>query len=446
MASSCLWPSRLSATIRFFIYWTISKAARGRQYNAQTVGNRKNMRQKNIPSVTFRFILALLPLLAMSGASAIELGSMALKSRLGAPFRASIPVTLSSGETLDASCLRSRVPDAGNSLPQLTKARLTVEKINGQLQILIRTDGPVNDPAFLLGLSVGCGYGLERDYPVLLDPPETLTAGSSGMPVEAESTATFAVGRADAATHPDRGSATPPADEMWEVQQGESLQSLAEKRYPGDTVLQNRMLAAMVLDNLGVFPDGVIRPLPPGTRLRLPNPRRIATTPRSRFEKAIKKALGKPSADKPARSSAEQAFQVKVDGGLRDKPADGNVPQKTDKPLSSTDSDDLYAINLSLQNRLQEEDAQLKQLLETERELNNKLDALKKAMIKPPVRPIPPNLPSPPASNGLTLWQAGLGGGLLAAAVFGIALWLQRRKASAKVAMLRRLQERNSLF
>jgi Tfp pilus assembly protein FimV len=403
----------------------------------------KNMRQKNAPSLIFRFILVLLPLLATSNASAFELGSMALKSRLGAPFRASIPVTLSGGETLDASCLHSRVPDSGNSLPQLIKVRLTVEKINGQLQILIKTDGPVNDPAFLLGLSIGCGHNLERDYPVLLDPPETVPAGSSGAPVELGSATAFTADRVDATTRP-MSKITAPAGEVWEVPQDESPQSLVEKRYPGDPVLQNRMLAAMVLDNLGVFPDGVIRPLPPGTRLRLSNPQRIATTPRSRFEKAIQKALGKRSGDKPAGTAAPhhaapQVFQVKVDGGLQKKQADGNARQKMDNPLSSTDSDDLYAINLSLQNRLQETDAQLKQLLETERELSNQLAALKKVAIKPPAPPLP-------ANDGLTLWQAGLGGGLLTAAVFGVALWLWRRKTSAKVTLLRRLQERNSTF
>lgn len=408
----------------------------------------KNMRQKNIPSVIFRFLLVSLPLFAASNASAFGLGDMALKSWLGAPFRASIPVTLASGETLDASCLRSRVSDSGDSLPQLAKVRLTVEKINGQLQIHIRTDGPVNDPAFLLGLSIGCGHNLERDYPVLLDPPETALAGSGAL-TESGATTPFAAGRAHGATRPGRDQAAASAGDIWTVQPGESPQSLAESRYPGDPVLQNRMLAAMVLDNLDEFPDGVIGPIPPGTRLRLSNPRRIATTPRSRFEKAIQKALdkrsGRPSASSGApRDTAKPVFQVKVAGGGQEKPANSNARQKTDKPLSSSDSDDLYAINLSLQNRLQETEAQLKQLLEMERELSNQLAALKKAAITPPVRPLPSIPPSSPSSD-MTLWQAGLGGGLLTAAVFGVALWW-RSKASAKVTLLRRLQERNSSF
>lgn len=405
------------------------------------------MRQKNIPSVIFRFLLILLPLLAASNASAFGLGSMVLKSWLGAPFRASIPVTLASGEILDASCLRSRVSDSGDSLPQLTKVRLTVEKINDQLQIHIRTDGPVNDPAFLLGLSIGCGHNLERDYPILLDPPETMLIGS-GAPAESGSAAPSAAHRVNTSTRPrDKGVA--PASDIWQVQQDESPQSLAESRYPGDPVLQNRMLAAMVLDNLDEFPDGAIGPIPPGTRLRLSNPRRIATTPRSRFEKAIQKALekrsGKQSASSAApRETAKPVFRVRVAGGGQENPANSNARQKTDKTPSSSDSDDLYAINLSLQNRLQETEAQLKQLLEMERELSNQLAALKKAAITPPVRPLPAIPPSPPSSD-MTLWQAGLGGGLLTAAVFGMALWW-RRKASAKVTLLRRLQERNSSF
>ncbi|HUW50754.1 MAG TPA: hypothetical protein VMV75_07035 [Sulfuricella sp.] len=398
----------------------------------------KNMRQKKNPSVIFRFILALLPLLATSNAPAIGLGSMALKSWLGEPFRASIPVVLDGGETLDASCLRSRVPDSGNSLPQLTKMRLTVEKINGQLQILIRTDGPVNDPAFLLGLSIGCGHNLERDFPVLLDPAETPPAGA------------YVANRTEmaenAAIRPDTGKSAAPAGDMWEVQQGESPQSLAEKYYPGNLILKNRMLAAMVLDNLGAFPDGVIRPLPPGTRLRLPNPQRIATTPRSRFEKAIQKALGKRPGDKPPRSAApraaaKQMFRVKVDGGLQEKSAYGDSPGKPGKQMTSTDSDDLYAINLSLQNRLQEAEAHLKQLQEMERELDDKLAALKKAAIKPPAR-----LPASPAGGSLTLWQAGLGGGLLTAAVLGMAMLLWRRKTSADDIMFRQSIGRNSSF
>lgn len=406
----------------------------------------KNMLQKNTLSVIFRFLLALLPLLATSNASAFGLGDMALKSWLGAPFRASIPVMLDSGETLDASCLRSRVPDSGNSLPQLTKVRLTVEKINGQSQILIRTDGPVNDPAFLLGLSIGCGHNLERDYPVLLDFPETMAAGSAA-PAESRPAAAFATKRA-AVIRPDTGKAAATAGEMWEIQQNESPQSLVENRYPGDKVLQDRMLAAMVLDNLDAFPDGVIRPLPPGTRLSLSNPQRIASTPRSRFEKAIKNALGKRSGDQSPRSAApretpQQVFQVKVAGGPQEKPGAGETPQKSGKSPSPADSDDLYAINLSLQNRLQEMEAQLKQLQEIERELDNKLAALKKVAIKPAASP---PLPATPANDGLPLWQAALSGGLLTAAAFGVALWWLRRKAKASATLFRRFQERNSTF
>lgn len=404
------------------------------------------MRQKNRPSVISHFIFALMLLFATSSAFAIGLGSMVLKSRLGAPFRAAIPVTLGSGETLEASCLRSRVSDSGDSLPQLAKVRLTVEKINDQLQIHIRTDGPVNDPIFILGLSIGCGHNLERDYPVLLDPPETALTGPGSL-AESESAAAFAR-PPSAATRPGTGKTAAPAGDTWQVQPDETPQGLAEKRYPGDRVLQDRMLAAMVLDNLGVFPDGVIGPIPPGTRVRLSNPQRIATTPRSRFEKAIRKALEKRSGGQSPhsaapRDTAKQVFKVKVAGGAQEKPADGDAAQKTGKQSLSSDSDDLYAINLSLQNRLQETEAQLKQLLEIERELNNQLAVLKKMAIKPP--PAPP-LPASPASNGLTLWQAGLGGGLLTAVVFGVALWWWRRKTSAKITLLRRLQERNSLF
>lgn len=385
------------------------------------------MAQKSLSSANFRFAALLLPLFATGSAGAIGLGDLVLESRLGQPLRAHILLMRSGHDQIDSACLRHKLPAAGDPLPRLAGVHLALESANGQPRIAVNSSVPANDVAFLLGVQVGCGYGLERDYAVLLDPPELALAEMPSVePVAAEKHAPeYRVTNSQVRA----GEGADSGEMAWQVGAGESLQTLAEKHYPGNMLMQNRMMAATVLDNLAAFPDGTAGPLPPGTRLRLPDPKKIATTPLSRFQAAIRRALGKDSGTPQhalaTRPAVKPAFRVKVTGGTQEK-AKHDTSVEAGKQRLFMESDDSSAALLSLQQRIDEAESHLARLQTMQREMDRNLAALKIAAARP-------SAPAPkPASENPIGWEVGLGGGMAVVAGLAVALLLRRRKASER--------------
>ncbi|HVS56170.1 MAG TPA: hypothetical protein VHJ55_07915 [Casimicrobiaceae bacterium] len=104
--------------------------------------------------------------------SALALGNMALQSSLGQPLRVVIPVALSDGETLNASCLKL-VRDPVDGTPQLMTGRVNVERNAANTRLIVTTPRPVDEPALRFSLQAGCGDTMRRDYVLLLDPQGT---------------------------------------------------------------------------------------------------------------------------------------------------------------------------------------------------------------------------------------------------------------------------------
>lgn len=386
------------------------------------------MTQISLSSANSRFAALLLLLFATSSAGAIGLGDLVLESRLGQPLRAHIPLIRSGRDQIDSTCLRHKLPAAGDQLPRLAGVQLALENTNGQPRIVVNSGKPANDVALLLGVQVGCGYGLERDYTVLLDPPESAPTGTPLVePVAAEGHAPeYLVTHSQA-----QAGGAEPGEIAWQVGEGESLQALAEKRYPGNVLMQNRMIAATVLDNLAAFPDGTARSLPPGTRLRLPDPKKIATTPLSRFQAAIRRAQGKdsgtPQRAPSTRSAVKPAFRIKVTGGTQEQEkAKHDTSVEAGKQRLFMESDDSSAALLSLLQRIDEAESQLARLQTMQREMDKKSAALKIAAARSPA-PV-----QKPASENPISWEVGLGGGIAVVAGLAVALFLRRRKASER--------------
>ena len=124
---------------------------------------------------TIRLIIAA-PLVAWAvQASALGLGEIRTASPLGQVLRAEIEVQAGPREIADSACFRLRV-GADDSLPWLRQGTLVFRK--GSPGILeIRSAGPLRDPILRLGVYVGCGHDLQRDYTLLLTPP----AGRDGQ-------------------------------------------------------------------------------------------------------------------------------------------------------------------------------------------------------------------------------------------------------------------------
>ncbi len=122
------------------------------------------------PNKSLCRVVLLAPFVAWAGSvSAVGLGELRGISALGEPFAAEIDVIVAAGEILDSSCFRVRQPVSDDGLPWLHQARLTFRKAPAPA-LLVRSHAPQNDPVLQVGIVVGCGHEVRRDYTVFLSP------------------------------------------------------------------------------------------------------------------------------------------------------------------------------------------------------------------------------------------------------------------------------------
>ena len=129
-----------------------------------------------------RLCLAVVMALGMaSQAQAIGLGAIEVKSQLGKPFVAEIPITLSTPDEANNLTVRLASPEAfarvGLERPNNLSANLRFsvgKNARGQPVVRISTPQPMTDPyvSFLLEADWGRGK-MVREYTALLDPPRT---------------------------------------------------------------------------------------------------------------------------------------------------------------------------------------------------------------------------------------------------------------------------------
>lgn len=116
-------------------------------------------------------------------ASAAGLGDLRGQPALGERLRLEIDI-LGADRPLDASCFRLIRPGSNDDLPWLQQATFSVR--SGRPPVLeIRTRAPLRDPVLQIGVQVGCGYEISRQYVVLAMPAVAATsepAGEAAMP------------------------------------------------------------------------------------------------------------------------------------------------------------------------------------------------------------------------------------------------------------------------
>lgn len=131
-------------------------------------------------------------ILASGSALALGLDAVVEQSLLGQPLRIVIPVVAQPGEEpADDLCIRV-VPssvDTDNGMPNVTAARVALERTAGSTRLVVTTVAPVNDLAMRLTVRAGCERTIQREYVVLFDPPlvETLVSAGTAMPTSADS-------------------------------------------------------------------------------------------------------------------------------------------------------------------------------------------------------------------------------------------------------------------
>lgn len=114
-------------------------------------------------------------------ATALGLGDVGVRSYLGQPLHAVVPL-IGATDSTTTDCI-SIAPFPGGIAP-LPRAELTIESAGGQTLLHIRTTQSVNDPVAQFVLISECEARLQREYAVLLDPPAQLTepVSSSAIP------------------------------------------------------------------------------------------------------------------------------------------------------------------------------------------------------------------------------------------------------------------------
>ncbi len=116
-----------------------------------------------------------LGLLALAGsASAIGLGELRGQPSLGEALRVDIELLGDNKQLPDASCFRLIQPTGGSDIPFLHRAAFSVRR-GVQPVVELRSELSLREPVLQIGLYLGCGHEISREYMLLLSPASSKT-------------------------------------------------------------------------------------------------------------------------------------------------------------------------------------------------------------------------------------------------------------------------------
>lgn len=242
----------------------------------------------------------LLALLACAplAAEAAGLGEAVLRSGLSQPLRVEIPLV---GEDLDAlgpECFRLQTQTGtSDDLPWVRDAQMLVERDSDRHRLIVTTRHAIHDPAIMLGVLVGCGAQVRREYALLLGPAAA---------IEAPRTAPGP----SAASPTQRPRASNTAVQTWTAAEGESAASIAAALLPRDRAAQRRAARDIVRANPALYagqPDATNLPLPAGSELHVPMPAATRAAPAVAATEAVPPAAVRAPASKPPREPSKPA-------------------------------------------------------------------------------------------------------------------------------------------
>ena len=235
-------------------------------------------------SLKLSMLLALA--LGSSQAVALELGQIRVKSALGQPLVAEIPVTpegpadlrnLSARLASDEDFLRAGITEGRTRVP------LSFSIVNGpggSKLIRITSTDAINDPYLDLLVQVDNAAGKSvREYTILLDPPgmaaappapTPAAAPQARRPVPAPRAPVASSAPAPRAPAPAPAATPPAAGSSVTVQNGQTLSAIAQQVKPAGADL-NQTLLALKQSNPGAFYRDNINALKSGAVLRVPS-------------------------------------------------------------------------------------------------------------------------------------------------------------------------------
>jgi pilus assembly protein FimV len=216
--------------------------------------------------------------LGSTQAAALELGQIRVRSALGQPLLAEIPVNPASPaelQNLSASLASSEAfarAGISSGRPSLPLLFTVADAGGGQKVIRITSSAPVNDPYLDLLVQVNSAAGSStREYAILLDPPGQGTAAAAvrapapGMP--ARRAVSSERSRRAAAPAPRPAAA---AGNGVTVESGQTLSGIARENLPAGASA-NQMLLALKQANPDAFYRDNINALKAGAVLHMPS-------------------------------------------------------------------------------------------------------------------------------------------------------------------------------
>jgi hypothetical protein len=213
--------------------------------------------------------------LAVSPATALELGDVKVQSSLGQPLRASIAYALAPNEALNNTCVTIQRNMGSSGVPALNSASVIV----AEGVISITGNSVVREPMMTMRVNIRCPYTaqLTREYMMFIDPARTAAA-----PIEAPVASQPQLTTPRAAPAPVAARLRPVNREpigdvsRYQVQPGESLSEIVQRmdaRINGFWGTVNAVFAA----NPDAFVDNDPNKLRAGSWLTIPGSAADAT-------------------------------------------------------------------------------------------------------------------------------------------------------------------------
>jgi hypothetical protein len=323
---------------------------------------------QELTRLSIRAVLAA-AICAAAPAWSVSLGEVEVRSALGEPLDARVPLTLSPGETVDATCF-GLARDTEPGVPVLTEGLLTVDRVADRTELRIRSSGAIFEPAMRIRVRAGCpgqpGEAL-RQYSMLLDPRH-------GDPVVAN---------------------VPAVTASLDARPGDTLEGIATKIFPHNRAARDRYLQSMREVNPALASLGNTDPVPAGASVALPDlrtfargagtpvataqaPRAAEPTAESTPAPHAKAARRKPRTERQEaaaprnepRTAAARApsneFVLKLSGDSVDLSRTREVDERTRAQLRERlmilESDDQVAAVLALRNRLNQLEQRVNEL------------------------------------------------------------------------------------
>jgi pilus assembly protein FimV len=310
---------------------------------------------------------------ASFAAQSAGLGKLTVTSALGQVLAAEIDlVSIQPGE-LESISARVASPESYRDVrieysSVLRLLRFSVEKrASGQPYLKLTSVAPINEPFVDVLIEVTWPAGrLQREYPILLDPPgfaqARAAAPAAARPAQAAAPAPAPVAAAPAASAPAPGGAPsatselaavspppisePPLDSYGPIEKGENLSKIAGQVKPAEVSME-QMLAALYRENKAAFIDNNMNRLKAGQILRVPSAEEVGKISEKEANrevrthvaswKSYREGLAGGVASMPARGESTRAAAGQVGGAAVSPPPAPSAETKDVLKLSKTE-------------------------------------------------------------------------------------------------------------